>query len=59
MKNSALSPCSFCRFWTGYSCMVSPSPTNCKQAKSEYYQYNANKNIYAAPKKSLRKWDKK
>jgi hypothetical protein len=56
-----ITPCSFCRFWTGRSCMTSASPINCSQAKTEYYQHLANRSRnsgYTVPKKSLRKWDK-
>lgn len=51
--------CNYCRFWTGYSCMTTPSQNNCAKAKDEYYydKYNGNK-YKQQPQKSLRKWDR-
>lgn len=49
--------CDFCRFWTGSSCMTTPSPANCKAALDEYYaSLRSNQN---QPTKSLRPWDRK
>ena len=50
--------CDFCKRWTGRSCMVTPSPANCREANNEYYQYMQNKTAFAEPQKSLRSWDK-
>lgn len=53
--------CSFCRYWTGRGCMVTPNSAYCKEANDEYYQYLRNKKIGAQQpaQKSLRAWDKK
>ena len=43
-KSTKLTRCSFCRYWSGSSCMVTPSSYYCKDANDEYYQYiNNNK----------------
>lgn len=55
--NKQKTKCDFCRFWTGRSCMTTPSPTNCKAAFEEYYaSLRSNQN---QPTKSLRPWDRK
>jgi hypothetical protein len=48
--------CSFCRYWSGSSCMVTPNSFYCKEANNEYYQYLNNKKS-APVQKSLRSWD--
>ena len=57
----ALNKCSFCRYWTGSGCMVTPNSHYCKDANDEYYRYLQNKNNpYKQPTpKSLRSWDRK
>lgn len=57
--NKYKTKCDFCRYWTGKSCMVTPSPVNCREATNEYYQYMQNKTAFAKPQKSLRSWDRK
>ena len=51
--------CSFCIYWTGRSCMVTPSAYYCKAASDEYYQYLKNSKIAQQPQKSFRPWDKR
>lgn len=51
--------CSFCTYWTGRSCMVTPSTYYCKAATDEYYQYLQNTKNNQTTQKSLRSWDKK
>ena len=61
MNNQLKTKCSFCRYWTGQGCMVTPNSHYCKEANDEYYQYLRNKNINSKSQqpKSLRSWDKK
>lgn len=51
--------CSFCRYWSGRSCMVTPNSYYCKQANDEYCQYLRLKINTLPTQKSLRPWDKK
>jgi hypothetical protein len=57
MSPTTKTKCDFCRFWTGRSCMTTPSPTNCKAALDEYYA--SLRNNQNQPTKSLRPWDRK
>lgn len=59
MNNQYKTKCSFCRYWTGGGCMVTPNSHYCKEANDEYYQYLKNKNTKQPAQKSLRSWDKK
>lgn len=61
MNNQLKTKCSFCRYWTGQGCMVTPNSHYCREATDEYYQYLKNKKTGAtqAPVKSLRKWGRK
>ena len=56
--NNTKTKCSFCKYWSGRSCMVTPNSFYCKEANNEYYLYLNNKN-QAQPQKSLRPWDRK
>lgn len=56
--NNKLSKCSFCRYFTGSTCMVTPSKFYCKAAADEYYQYIQNSKTNKQAQKSLRPWDK-
>ena len=49
--------CSFCRYYSGRSCMVTPDSYYCKDATNEYYQQLRNAKV--VPQKSLKPWDKK
>ena len=51
--------CSFCRYWSGSSCMTTPNSYYCKEANDEYYQYLRNNKINQPVQKSLRSWDKR
>jgi hypothetical protein len=57
--NNPTSKCSFCKYWTGRGCMVTPNSYYCKEANNEYYQYLQNKKISQPAQKSLRSWDKR
>ncbi len=57
--NNPKSKCSFCKYWTGRGCMVTPNSYYCKEANNEYYQYLQNKKISQPAQKSLRSWDKR
>lgn len=57
-NNVKFSKCNFCVYWSGRSCMVTPSSYYCKDATNEYYAYIQNKRVQQ-PQKSLRSWDKK
>lgn len=57
--NNQKTKCSFCRYYSGYSCMVTPNSYYCKEANDEYYRFLKNKNTTASAPKSLRSWDKK
>ena len=61
MANQTKTKCSFCRYWTGCSCMATPNSHYCKEANDEYYQYlrNKNNNTVIPAQKSLRSWNKK
>ena len=59
MNNQYKTKCSFCRYWTGRGCMVTPNSAYCREATDEYYQYIKNKNAKQPVQKSLRSWDKK
>lgn len=59
MENKIKNKCSFCRYWSGSSCMVTPSSYYCKQANDEYYQYLQSKKANQPIQKSLRSWDRK
>ena len=61
MIASQKTKCSFCRYFSGRSCMVTPNSYYCKEASDEYYQYLRNKNTNSKQpvQKSLRSWDKK
>ena len=61
MNNQTITKCSFCKYWTGSGCMVTPNSHYCKEANDEYYQYLRNKSAVAKQptQKSLRSWDKK
>ena len=59
MNNQIKNKCSFCRYWTGSSCMAKPNSAYCREATEEYYQYIKNKNTKQPVQKSLRSWDKK
>lgn len=59
MTNSIKNKCSFCRYWSGRSCMVTPNSYYCKQANDEYYQYLRLGKSALPTQKSLRPWDKK
>ena len=61
MSNQNKTKCSFCRYWTGYGCMVTPNSHYCKEANDEYYQYLRTNNVGTKQPvtKSLRSWDKK
>ena len=59
MNNQIKTKCSFCRYWTGNSCMARPNSAYCREATDEYYQYLKNKNIKQPAQKSLRAWEKK
>jgi len=61
MNNQLKTKCSFCRYWTGRGCMVTPNSHYCKEANDEYYQYLKTRNNAASmpAQRSLRSWDKK
>ena len=59
MNNQIKNKCSFCRYWTGSSCMAKPNSAYCREATEEYYQYIKNKNAKQPAQKSLRSWDKR
>ena len=50
--------CSFCKYFSGKSCMATPNSSYCREATDEYYQYIRNNQKQPA-QKSLRSWDKK
>ena len=58
--NNIKNKCSFCKYYSGTSCMVTPNSFYCKDANDEYYQY-LQKRKGEVPKttKSLRSWDKR
>lgn len=53
-----LNRCSFCRYFTGRSCMVTPNSAYCREATDELYKYLRDAKT-ATPVKSLRSWDRK
>ncbi len=57
--NNTKNKCSFCRYWTGRSCMATPNSAYCREAADEYYQYLKSRNAAQQPQKSLRSWDKR
>lgn len=59
MNTQIKNKCSFCRYWTGSSCMAKPNSAYCREATEEYYQYIKNKNVKQPAQKSLRSWDKR
>ena len=59
MNNIPKNKCSFCVYYTGSSCMVTPSAYYCKRATDEYYQYLQSRKNNQMKQKSLRPWDKK
>ena len=59
MNNVNKNKCSFCRYYSGRSCMVTPNSYYCKDATNEYYQHLRNNQTTRQPQKSLKPWDKK
>ena len=59
MTNKNKTKCSFCRYFSGSSCMTTPNSHYCKEANDEYYQYLRSKGASQPAQKSLRSWDKK
>ena len=59
MNNQIKNKCSFCRYFSGSSCMAKPNSVYCREATEEYYQYIKNKNAKQPAQKSLRSWDKR
>jgi hypothetical protein len=57
--NNRISKCSFCRYWTGCSCMVTPNSRYCKEATDEFYRHFQNIKNTQPAQKSLRSWDKR
>ena len=57
-NTNKLTRCSFCSYWTGSSCMVTPSAFYCRRANDEYYQHLKYKKVSQQPNKSLRPWDR-
>ena len=57
--NNTKNKCSFCRYWSGRSCMVTPNSYYCTEANNEYYQYLQNTGATKQTQKSLRSWDRK
>jgi len=58
--NKPISKCSFCRYWSGKSCMVTPNSYYCREATAEYYKYLKNKKADNQPApKSFRSWDRR
>lgn len=57
--NIVKNKCSFCSYWSGKSCMVTPNSHYCKRANEEFYQYLQNKKSKQPAQKSLRAWDKR
>ena len=57
MTTQKLTKCSFCKYFSGTTCMAKPDSFYCKEAINEYWQYINNKKQPQA--KSLRKWDRK
>lgn len=56
--NSTKNKCSFCKYYSGKSCMATPNSHYCREASDEYYQYLRNNKNQPA-QKSLRPWDKR
>ena len=56
-KNTIKTKCSFCKYYSGRSCMATPNSRYCKEASDEYYQY-LHSNKAQTAQKSLRAWDK-
>lgn len=58
MKFETKTKCSFCQYWTGRSCMVTPNSAYCRVAQDEFYAYLKN-NKNQPRTKSLRPWEKR
>lgn len=57
--NNTKNKCSFCRYWTGRGCMVTPNSHYCTDANNEYYQWLRSKKTAQPAQKSLRSWDRR
>lgn len=57
--NKTFIKCSFCKYYSGSSCMTTPNSYMCKAASDEYYQYLQARKVQSQPQKSLRAWDKR
>ena len=59
MLNSYKNKCSFCKYFSGSSCMVTPNSYYCREATDEYYRHLKQKQVIQPAQKSLRSWDRK
>lgn len=50
--------CSFCKYFSGKTCMAKPDSFYCKEAINEYYAWLKNRQPQQ-PTKSLRPWEKR
>lgn len=57
MKKNNKNKCSFCMYFTGRSCMVTPNSYYCTKAIEQYK--DSLKEAEVKPVKSLRSWDKR
>lgn len=58
MLNKQVSKCSFCKYFSGKSCMARQNSNYCREALDEYYAWLKNKG-QQQPQKSLRPWERK